>query len=397
MKNYIAYFVIIVSAANISSSFAMELPEPSWQYRHQEILKKAIQQAFANMPLADMSSVERDIIALGEKNGIKNWRSKFEQFKKNLAMLTPLIKRNFRIIQRSTEDMEMGDFYYSYFSDNWLVILALLGLKPVTTGEPLEDIGQFQSYLEKLSRSEIIPIRYKLSKRDDTDTVTIVSQPLIPISKLMEWYDRPMEWMSIQQSFFEIPEELMGAEEAADFYAQAHQRMQQMEKDNNQDVDLDFLLEWAKWFDITTHHPINQTAILLGYQPYAYTRELYPDESKWQKFYQNQHNYRFLLSPEYVYLDDPTPYVPLYGKIMEFVFRQSLGDEIYSFAVASQLLDLVKKSWTLEKDFDIPQIESFLQNLFKVRDLDGFNINDLTLSDMAFFIANFFAHQNRPY
>lgn len=375
----------------LCSLSAMEQDElPSWKIRQQILLKNEIESLFSKVPLADISQLENEIIALGREQGINNWEKKFEQYKETLGLIGGQLKKYFKV-----EYLTHKDFFHFYYTiENLFPLLTVLGLKPVTAEEGVTHLSELENTFAQLERS--IPLRYKFYDKTDNNSgkVRMYAQPLIPLSKLMEWYNAPQEWTTIKKKFFQIAEELKD-EDAIKFYSKAHEIMKQMKNTNQQEVDLDFLGEWADWFEKTSNHPINQSALLLGYQPYAYNRSLYPDESRWEKFYDNQINYRFLLQPEFVYLDDTTPYVRLYGRLMEYTYRKALGDAFYVYILASTIFTFIKETQMQAAPdaqralADAQEIDEFMKTYFKVRDLQGFNLDSLTLGHIAFFMSNF--------
>lgn len=348
-----------------------------------------IKKLFKNMSLEDLKQLEEDIFLLGEKYGIKNWKQRFELFKKTLSILAPYIRDNLKIGANN---------YVSI--NNWFVILTLLGLKPVTAEELLTNFEKFKPYLDKLSKTPNIQenFKYEIYKKFDPRfkqeylMIRMVCKPLITISKITEWYNKDLGEFSSGQKFFELPTSLDDDEYAVAFFGDVNNLLLESTIKDFQDFHLNFLMNWAKRFEEFSDHPKNQAAIMLGYQPYTYNRSGTID--RWKIFESNINNYRFLLTNEMIYLDDPTPYLRISGKIMEYLYRIVFGNAIYSYILTSKLFNFIKEEYN-EQPKNIPAIKKFLAPLLE-EDIEKINVNKITLKQMATFIRNFLKSQSKP-
>lgn len=253
-------------------------PLPTWKQRDQLLRKQTIQKSFHDVTsrLQDLTGLEKDILSFGPKYGIKNWEFKWSEFKIKIGLIEKYVQDNFRV--------SSSGFNYSYPS-NWLVILALLGLKPVTS-EDFSIQADLLPYLNGFKQFKGLRYTINTAPSAGEPAMMVVGNPLIPLSKMMEWYDK---------------KEFMGKSK---IFNNFYQQLQSLQANDVQESSLDFLENWGKAFDkIREGYPENLVAVMLGYQPYAYERS---KNDVWRAFYENQYAYRLLLNPEYVFLDDPT-------------------------------------------------------------------------------------------
>ena len=376
---------LLISAAKSSTTSKPALPTlPSWDEQFQELAKKEIRQLFAGTPLQPLDELEKEIVAEGSSAGIKNWSIKFDRFKTKIVILKGFIQQEFkvRIFSPSNENNVRNSYS---FGGEWYPILTLVGLKPVTTEEDITE--KLEPFLKILADDKSIKTlttkdtQYLLDMPivlDNYKSIKMVTDPLIPLSKMMQWYDK--------KSFLDLSDKIEEAQKKETI--RIYKQLQSDALGDVQDKNFDVLWQWDALFASQSEHSANLAALFLGYQPFTYQRFNRQELNDGTTFLDNQHAYRFLLNPEYVLLDDKSPYVQIYGKLMEYFLRSALGDELYAYILSSRILSAIKSVGPSQ------EAGEFITFFFQVKDLNGFDLDVLQNSHMSFFVRNFLIAQS---
>lgn len=308
--------------------------------------------AQAQQLLEPMGNLEKNIIALGNAFGIQSWQQSFEKFKQNtIKMRQAISKINFKTLEDANELVD---------TNQW-VLLTLLGLKPVYSYSypTINTYSQFKIILDAFRSDKdfkAIPISdypSKLIKEEeyslqpDDKPMLLIHDPLIPLSKVMQWYphakltkkypDHIQDWAT-----YSFDQRMKLLEEWARYMYQAWVKREQEGKGAFEGNPFEEL-----------GHTEDEAAIILGFQPVSWKKVRAETSLElWRDFNNNLINYRAILRGGQVNYDDNSPYMQLTGLLFEYALRNIAGDTVYLYFLADAIEELAYNAY-LDGDIGI--------------------------------------------
>lgn len=301
--------------------------------------------AQAKQLLEPMGDLERNIVALGNSFGIPDWQQSFEKFKQNtIKMRQAISKINFKSIDDANELLD---------TNSW-VLLTLLGLKPVYSYSypTVNTYSQFKIILDAFKSDKdfkAIPVSDYPSKlikekeyslQPDDKPMLLIHDPLIPLSKVVEWYpqakltkkypDHIQDWGT-----YSFDQRMKLLEEWAHYMYKEWVKREKKGKGAFEGNPFEEL-----------GHTEDEAAIILGFQPVSWKKVRAETALElWRDFDNNPTNYRAILLGGQVNYDDNSPYMQLTGLLFEYALRNIAGDSVYLYFLADAIEELAYNAY----------------------------------------------------
>lgn len=256
---------------------------------------------------------------------LSKWNERFEKFKNKLQLIKPFIEQ----LKRETK-IETGNIYAKYeirycglFEFNCVPFLyTLVGLKPTTftsyhEEDTLIDFETYTPYKEiyKHYPNELFYIIRRIAAKQGSSFVWLgATDPLLPLPFIYKCYEKDIQLSPEFVNTFIAPQTVV------------HEKSQ---------VQGWIERVWEKK-QVSWQQNLNETALMLGLQPVYYN----PQESE-ERLLKNQahlkQNFRALFIPGLTVLQDHSPYIILYSKLLEYMWIYLAGTKDYLTTLGHKL------------------------------------------------------------
>ncbi len=268
-----------------------------------------------------VSSLPQDL-----KIHIFQWNKRFEKFKNKLQLVKPFIEQLKKEITIKSGNIRVryNAECSNFFEFNDVPFLyTLLGIKPTTfnvyhqeqTCIDFENYTPYKEIYKRYSNELFYIIRKNASDSSSSYAWLGTTDPLLPLPFIYKCYEKEIQLSPQFVSTFIVPQ--TGIHEKNDVQAWIER-------------------VWEKK-QVSWPQQLNEIALMLGVQPVYYD----PTENDEKRLLKNQvhlkQNFRGLFIPGLTALQDYSPYIILYGKVLEYTWIYLIGTKNYLTALGHKL------------------------------------------------------------